>query len=92
MSIRYSYNARLIVAICVALITVVTLACGGGGIASLEDGRGEHAATLLMDGRLLVAGGRDSKAIASAEVYDPTIGEWSSAGRLTAARYGHTQT
>ena len=92
MSIRYSYHTRLIVAICVALITVVTLACGGGGIASLEDERGEHAATLLMDGRLFVAGGRDSKAIASAEVYDPTIGEWSSAGRLTVARYGHTQT
>lgn len=71
---------------------MVALACGDGGIASMEDGRGEHAATLLPDGRLLVAGGRDSKAIASAELYDPTIGEWSSVGQLTTARYGHSQT
>jgi N-acetylneuraminic acid mutarotase len=92
MNACYSYNIRLIIAFVVALVAVVALACGGGGIASMEEGRGEHAATLLTDGRLLVAGGRDSKALASSEVYDPAIGEWSSAGPLTTARYGHTQT
>jgi len=92
MNACYSYNIRLIIAFVVALVAVVALACGGGGIASMEEGRGDHAATLLPDGRLLVAGGRDTKAIASAEAYDFDTGEWSLAGQMAAARFGHTQT
>jgi hypothetical protein len=49
--------------------------------------RASHAAALLPDGRVLVAGGWDGRrAVASAEIYDPLADHWSPAGRMTAAR------
>jgi hypothetical protein len=46
------------------------------------------ASTLLADGRVLAAGGRDtvSSVTAMTEVYDPAKGTWSSAGAMTTAR------
>jgi len=92
VSVYDPYKVRLFIVLWASIIAVVALACGGGGIASMEDGRGDHTATLLADGRLLVAGGRDSKAIASVEVYDSTTGEWTASSPMAAARFGHTQT
>src|SRR6266446_599035 len=43
---------------------------------SLNTARHHHTATLLPDGMVLVAGGFDTSAIASAELYDPTSGTW----------------
>lgn len=46
-------------------------------------------ATVLVGGRVLVAGGSDS---ASAEVYDPATGAWSTTGRMIEPRRWHTAT
>ena len=55
--------------------------------------RDNHAATLLSDGRVLVTGGSTpSGTLASAEIYDPATGAWSSAGTLAQARMNHTAT
>jgi N-acetylneuraminic acid mutarotase len=49
--------------------------------------RAGHTATLLRDGKVLVAGGRNDN---SAELYDPATGSWSSTGSLGAARNSRT--
>jgi WD40 repeat protein len=61
---------------------------------SLATARWGHTATLLLDGKVLVAGGIDSSfiAFASAELYDPATGTWTATGNLATARYGHTAT
>jgi hypothetical protein len=61
---------------------------------SLHDARYSHTATLLQDGRVLVAGGQDANvvALASAELYDPQSGIWSLTGSLHQARDFHTAT
>ena len=49
--------------------------------------RAYQAASLLPDGRVLVAGGWDGRAfLSSAEVYDPTSGTWSATGGMTTIR------
>jgi len=62
--------------------------------ASLATGREEHTATLLPNGKLLVAGGTDGrgKVLASAELYDPGRNRWTSAGSMAATRIDHTAT
>jgi hypothetical protein len=60
---------------------------------SLRVGRSEAPLTLLRDGRALLAGGRAvSSRHATAEVYDPTTGQWSETEPLSAARAQHTAT
>ena len=64
---------------------------------SLADGRHEHTATLLSDGRVLIVGGfqertADSPGLASVEVYDPASGTWSVTGSLNSGRLAHTAT
>ena len=52
--------------------------------------RGEHSATTLQDGRILLAGGDVGTTTSStAEIYDPSTGSFTSAGRLNHARSGH---
>ena len=61
---------------------------------SLNDGRSNHAATLLQNGMVLVAAGVNfgGQSIASAELYDPATGIWSTTGSLQRQRAGHTAT
>ena len=60
---------------------------------SLSTARTQHTATLLPNGKVLVAAGYGEDAIlASAELYDPATGTWSVTGGLNAARYSHTAT
>src|SRR5438067_869841 len=60
--------------------------------------RMDHAATLLDNGEVLVAGGLsvDSSGNylfgSSAEIYDPVTNTWSSAGSMATARVGQTAT
>jgi hypothetical protein len=59
---------------------------------SLNTARANHTATLLPNGKVLVAGGWNDGALSSAELYDPVSGTWSATGRITTARELHTAT
>jgi N-acetylneuraminic acid mutarotase len=61
---------------------------------NLNLARSGHTATLLADGRVLVAGGVGTgpAALASAEIYDPATEQWTFTGNLTKPRVGHTAT
>src|SRR5262245_48937999 len=62
----------------------------------LNIGRYDHTATLLPDGKVLVAGGKGSDTCfaptSSAELYDPVSGTWTPTGSLSTARARHTAT
>ena len=52
-----------------------------------------HTATLLQSGKVLIVGGQGySGCLASAEIYDPTVGAFAAAGTLATARSVHTAT
>lgn len=67
---------------------------------AMAQGRGSHTATLLPDGRVLVAGGyavaadrsKTGNQLVSAELYDPATRTWSVTGSLAEARSDHTAT
>jgi Galactose oxidase, central domain/Kelch motif len=61
---------------------------------SLAVPRVSHTATLLPNGKVLVAGGFNSNdgSLASAELYDPAIGTWAPTGSLGVTHTGHTAT
>ena len=59
---------------------------------NLNRPRYEHTATLLSNGKVLVAGGVAYGVLSSAELYDPVSGAWSLPGNLNAPRYRHTAT
>lgn len=64
---------------------------------SLVTARSYHTATLLLNGKVLVAGGNIGSistniSASSAELYDSAMGAWSTTGSLTTARLLHTAT
>jgi N-acetylneuraminic acid mutarotase len=100
--------ALLFLAIGVAWMRAATMPAGielgtWSSASSMSVPRAYQTATLLPSGKVLVVGGRGlnslsapwqpaGKAIASAELYDPKTGRWSSAGVLSAPRFAHTAT
>jgi hypothetical protein len=70
---------------------------GFTGTGSMTTARAGHTATLLIDGRVLIAGGVTNAAnglaaVSSAEVYDPTPGSFSPTGGMVQTRASHTAT
>lgn len=66
---------------------------------NMTRGRGGHTATLLPNGKVLVvSGGAEDTEIeggprsASAELYDPSTGDWTATTRMVEARIGSTAT
>jgi len=60
---------------------------------SMHAARTQHTATLLGDGRVLIAGGSTSaEALASSEIYDPAVGSFVAGPSMTSSRTGHTAT
>jgi YD repeat-containing protein len=65
---------------------------------SMSSPRAEQTATLLANGKVLIAGGftltqsSGRNTLASAEIYDPATGSFSSTGIMNEARYTHTAT
>ncbi|MBX7099616.1 MAG: hypothetical protein K1X89_18005 [Myxococcaceae bacterium] len=67
-------------------------------VADLHTARAQHTATLLLDGRVLVVGGVGGTGglprvdLASAEIFDPLSGAWTSVAPMHAARRSHSAT
>ncbi len=61
-----------------------------GPTGAMATARAFHTATLLADGRVLIAGGIGP--VATAEVYDPKTGTFSPTGAMTMAREFHAAT
>lgn len=67
-----------------------------GGLATARE---EHTATLLANGKVLIVGGESPvtggsglQATTTAEIYDPSTGQFSATGSMTGARSLHTAT
>ena len=62
---------------------------------NLNTGRFHHTATLLANGKLLIAGGFSScnnsgcTTLDTAELYDPATGTWSTTGKMSTPRSAH---
>jgi len=60
---------------------------------SMSAGRSNQTATLLVDGRVLVAGGlAGSAGLATAELYDPGTGKFAPTGSMNVSRSEQTAT
>src|SRR5258708_1786051 len=97
---RYMRHLQSLISFIVALLLLVGLVelVRPGPVAHASSGtwsptgsmsmaRVNHTATLLTNGKVLVAGGvSNGRALASAELYDPSTGTWSKTGSMKRAR------
>jgi N-acetylneuraminic acid mutarotase len=76
-----------------ATATLVISNIAGFTTGSVMSGaRTNHTATLLNNGKILLAGGQTSGILASSEIYDPATGTSTPTGTMKAARCSHTAT
>ena len=87
-----STAALVLVSVAVLLAGGAATVLGFGSTGSLTTGRTLHTTTLLQNGKVLVAGGSNGTPLATAELYDPSIGTWVATGNLVTARQAHTAT
>ena len=82
----------------IASVTIVP--SGFRPTGDMRTGRAEHTATLLQNGKVLIAGGDScsfinyyqSCPLDSAEVYDPVAGTFATTGKMSVTRFFHTAT
>jgi hypothetical protein len=81
-----------------ATLTVSVAGVGFAHIGTMSAGRSEHTATLLANGKVLLAGGRDNSSSSyssTADLYDPSsgpMGSLTAIGPMTAARVRYAAT
>ena len=99
-------TASGILSLIILATTSVTPACSNTGasnaphagsitaIRSMSLTRAAHSATLLPDGKVLVAGGfaGDESSLASAEVFDPVQATFAAIANMNVSRAGHSAT
>jgi hypothetical protein len=91
-------SALVLVGLCVTGLATGLAASAQSGTftltGSVNTARYNHTATLLQNGKVLVAGGMDVNAnqLASAELYDPKKGKWSVTGSMSVGRTDFTAT
>ncbi len=76
------------------VVSASSAIAGFSSTAAMTSGRRLHTATLLPNGKVLIAGGSNSVGyLNTAELYDPVTGTFSATSSLmTSARRGHTAT
>src|SRR5882672_5155167 len=71
-------------AVAVLALTVSVIqpanAASWGTNGPMANGRQYHTATLLSNGKVLVAGGQNAGYLSSVELYDPASGKWAPTG------------
>ena len=91
-------NARmLMLRVIIACMSILGVDCAQAAVWNtnypMSTARSYHTATLLPNGKVLVAGGQNSSSVtSSAELFDPATGKWTSTGAMTTSRCYHTAT
>ena len=84
---------QLAVAVAALALSQPTKAATWTYTGSLKTATLFHTATLLPNGKVLVAGGQAISGITNrAELFDTLVGTWTNTGAMTAKRYVHTAT
>ncbi len=95
---RRDVHVLLLTALLISLLAFLALASseadeGDVIVASASSAQNSHSATLLTDGRVLVAGGwSGTTAIANADLFDPNARTWVAAAPLLTPRIFHAAT